>query len=173
MLYLRNHEASRLQEFQNVLQFKSNLKNKFNLYRTLLSGLDGRGPWLKSFLFDVSPQSVCGIFRKCLSGSHHFDSIIRKYTLYKLSLFGYIKCVYLVHIPRHHYSKPSFWRYFISIEKQRNILPAKHLFQKKKKIINVRNKVHGVKYVFFPSKRWIFQFIANLFAMNYVEKIQS
>ena len=39
------------------------------LCTTLLSGLDGRGPWLNSLLLDVSPLSVCGIFRSGLSGS--------------------------------------------------------------------------------------------------------
>ena len=38
-------------------------------YRTLLSGLDRRNLWLKSFLLDVSQPSVCSLFRSGLSGS--------------------------------------------------------------------------------------------------------
>ena len=38
-------------------------------YRILLSGLDGRVLWSKSFLVDVSPPTVCGILRSGLSGS--------------------------------------------------------------------------------------------------------
>ena len=36
------------------------------LCRTLLSRLDGCGIWLNSLLLDVSPPSVCGIFRSGL-----------------------------------------------------------------------------------------------------------
>ena len=46
-------------------------------YRTLLSGLDGRGLWIKSLLLDVSPQSVCGIFKSGLSGSKPEDAAHR------------------------------------------------------------------------------------------------
>ena len=39
------------------------------LCKTLLSGLDGHVLWLNSLLLDVSPPSVCSIFRSNISGS--------------------------------------------------------------------------------------------------------
>ena len=49
------------------LTVDKNFKEKIEC-RTWLSGLDGRGLWLNSFLLDVPPPSVCGIFRIGLSG---------------------------------------------------------------------------------------------------------
>ena len=44
------------------------IPNPRRLYRTLLFGIVGRCLWLESFILDVSPISVCCIFRNGLSG---------------------------------------------------------------------------------------------------------
>ena len=63
MFLLLNFDIlSKLKDIQGCQKY-------FYKYGTWLSGLDARSLCLKSFLFDLSSPSVCGILMGCLSGS--------------------------------------------------------------------------------------------------------
>ena len=53
--------------YRKVVLMNWSMLSRQALYWTLLSGLDGRGIWLNCLLLDVSPPSVCSIFRSSLT----------------------------------------------------------------------------------------------------------